>query len=82
MITGFFLTVIYGFASFFIQHLPTTPYPTQITDAINFFWGAVNLFSMVTPVSTLVLLMGLTAIADGAYLVWLFFHWLARRFRH
>jgi len=82
MITGFFLTVIYGFAKFFIDHLPTTPYPEQITAAIVFFWGALNTYSMVTPVATLVQVITLTAIADGAYLVWVFFHWVARRFRH
>jgi len=82
MITGFFLSVLFSVCQFIIDHLPIIQYPTQITDAINWFWGAVNLFSMVTPVSTLALIVGLTALADGAYLAWVFFHWLLRRFRH
>lgn len=82
MLTGFFLTIVYGVSKFMIDRLPVIPFPDQIPAAILFFWGAVNTFSVVTPVSTLVVLMGLTAIADSAYLVWLFIHWVARRFRH
>lgn len=82
MITGFFLTLVYGVAHYLIDHLPTTPYPTQITAAIAWFWAAVNNYSYVSPVSTFVVLIALTAIADGAYFVWVFFHWVLRRFKH
>lgn len=82
MITGFFLQLFLSILAFIVGLLPTVGFPTQISAGILLFWSYVNLFSMVIPVGTIVLILGLMLMYQGAYLLWLFAHWIMRRFRH
>jgi len=81
MITGFFLSLVLAFASFFVGLLPTIAFPTPLGDAIVLFWGYLNLFSMVIPVATILQILVLYFSYIGFYLLWQAFHWVLRRIR-
>jgi len=79
MIVGFFLNIGLVIVNFIVNLLPTTPFPPQIPEGIIAFWGYVNLFSLVIPVSTLLTVIVFSLFYEGAILVWHAFHWLLRR---
>lgn len=81
MITGFFLSLLYTFLSFMVGLLPTTAFPVGISSGITMFWGYVNLFSMVVPVSTIATVMGLMFGYLIVFQLWEAFHWILRRFK-
>jgi len=74
MITGFLLSIMYGFLSFMVGLLPTTSLPTGITDAITLIWGYINAWSYIFPVGTLLSALGIAFAFHGALLLWRFIH--------
>lgn len=81
MIVGFFINVLYVAISFVVGLLPVIAFPSAVTAAITSFWGYANLFSMVIPVGTIAILLGLWATYEGIWLTWSFAHWILRRFK-
>lgn len=82
MITGFFLHILFVFISFIVSFLPMNTFPPQIGAGIALFWGYVNLFSMVLPVSTILTVLSLGLTYEATKLGWKLFHWVLRRIRH
>jgi len=81
MITGFFLQLFYSFIAFVVGLLPTTAYPSGISDGIELFWSYVNLFSMVIPVQAILTVVLLSLSYAAALLLWDALHWVLRRIR-
>lgn len=82
MITGFFLSLFYTLIAFIVGLLPTTAYPSGISDGIELFWGYIQLFSLLIPVTTLLTIVGLSLSYYAALLLWDAMHWLMRRIRN
>lgn len=74
MITGFFLQIFYILVAFFVNLLPTTAFPSGITNAITTVWYYVNSMSFLLPVSTLLQVLVLAMIFHGAILLWRLAH--------
>jgi len=74
MITGFFLSIFYAFALFFVNLLPTIAYPTAIASSIVLVVGYMNAANFIFPVSTLITVLGLAFSYHGAILLWRLMH--------
>lgn len=81
MITGFFLSLLLTVATFIVGLLPTYAFPTAISNAITTFWSYVNLFSLVIPVGTIAVCIGIMTLFYGVEFLWQAAHWVLRRFR-
>jgi len=81
MIIGFFLQLLYGALSLIVSLMPTYAFPTQISTGITTFWGYVNLFSMVIPVSTIAACFVIMTVFYTAEFAWQAAHWILRRFK-
>jgi len=81
MIVGFFLSVILSGITFIVNLLPSYAFPSEIPTGISYFWGYVNLFSMIIPVGTIAVLFVVMTVFYGAEGVWNAAHWVLRRLK-
>jgi len=79
MISGFFLTMLFGLVSLLTAFLPTGSLPTEFSTAISSLFGVLNTFSYLIAVDTLILLVGLVIAFDGIVLLWNFVNWIIRK---
>lgn len=82
MITGLALQTIYVFLNWIVQRLPAYPFPSQITNAIEYFWSLINLISLLLPVTTIQYLFGVYVGYEFVYLVWVAVHYVLKRIRN
>jgi len=76
MIVTFVLNFFYNLLVYLANVLPTGFLPQGINDAINYFWGALNAFSYVFPVVTLLEALSVVLVFDAAVLFWHIFQWI------
>jgi len=76
MIIGFFLTILTGILSFFIQLLPVVDFPSQITTGVYFFWYYMNAASFLFPMSTLLTVLGIALTFHVTIFLWRGANWL------
>jgi len=81
MITGFFLQIFLTLIMFFVGLLPVVAFPSQITSAIATVWGAVNAFSFIFPVGTLLTVLGIAMTFHLTMIGWNFANYIARWIR-
>jgi hypothetical protein len=79
MITTFILTLFNSFLSFLLQFLPTGTLPSGLVSAIGYFWSAINSFSYIFPVGTLLLALLFLVAFDFAIVFWHFIQWVIRK---
>jgi len=79
MITTFILTIFSSFLNFLVGFLPTGSIPQGFTDAVSYFFGALNAFSYIFPVSTLFTCLLLYLAFDLAVLLWHLFNWVIKK---
>jgi len=54
MISTFLLSAVNSFLGFLIPRLPIGHLPTIIFDSVNYFWSALNSFTFINPVATMI----------------------------
>jgi len=77
------VTVLLDFANFFLQGLlsllPVGNLPLGIPNGILYFWGILNSFSYVFPVSTLFLALLFVLGFDVGVMLWHVLQWIIRK---
>jgi len=79
MIVTVFLNFVDLFISGLLGFLPTGYLPSGIESAILYFWGALNSFSYIFPVATLLEALLFVLAFDLALLLWHLVQWLIKR---
>jgi len=79
MISTFLLTLLNNFVTGILGFLPSGSLPQGLINAILYFWGALNAFSYIFPVSTLLAALLILLAFDGAVLLWHIIQWIIRK---
>lgn len=79
MITTFILTILYSFSNLVLAFLPTGTLPAGFTTALAYFWGALNAFSYIFPVSTLLAALAIVLAFDVGVMAWHFLQWVIKK---
>jgi len=77
MIIGFLLNIAYAFVNFLVGLLPVgSAFPATWTAGIYQVWGAINAFSFIVPVNTLVTCLGIAMTFHLFVFAWKGMHWI------
>jgi len=79
MILTVFLNFIDNFLLTIIGFLPVGNLPVGITNGISYFWGVLNSFSYILPVSTMLSASVVVISFDAAVLLWHMVQWIIRK---
>jgi len=81
MITTFFLTIFFSLLSLFVNFLPTGDLPAGIAEGLAYFWGILNTFNYIFPISTLLTILLIVLSFNTAFWVWGLINWIYHKIR-
>lgn len=82
MITTVFLNIVTQIVYFFLSLLPAgIEFPEEWVNAVYSIWSAINAYSFIVPVDTLVWCLGVALVFHLFQFGWNFMHWIFALFR-
>lgn len=72
MIPGFFIALLTGLITFFLNLLPVYAIPSDWIGAINLIWGYMNALSFLLPIPTLLTVLGIALFFHVVVFSWNF----------